>query len=483
MNTPMPEERRLTLLEAIREALADEMERDSRVVLLGEDIGRLGGVFRATDGLLDRFGAGRVVDAPMSELGIVGISVGLAMRGLRPVAEIQFADFIHAAADHLIGEAAKIRYRTAGDWTCPLVVRTAYGGGFRGGPYHSQSVEAYYAHVPGLKVVAPSFPADAKGLLTAAIRDPDPVLFLEHKGTYRSVSGLVPAGEHVEELGKARVVRAGDAVTILAWGKMVHESLAAADELAEEAVNAEVIDLRTLLPPDRGTIVASVLRTGRLCVVHEDSRTMGFGAELAAMAAEACLDALKAPPLRITMPDIGGIPVADEMEDAALPGRSRIVAGVLELVHRAGGRYARPEFDPAIPEAASVMEVAMRREHLEQVMAAVESVCADFPDLNAEFRWDGIRRHEEVRFDLDLGRRAPAAGGGTFTIVDYGEGSSLLGIPAVRPGQTAALRVGAVREGKAWLALTVDHRAVDGGTAGRFLGRLKAAIESGGDGL
>src|SRR5579871_5783484 len=190
--------RELSVLEAVREALLEEMERDPTVLVLGEDIGRLGGVFRATDGLLDRFGPDRVVDMPMAETAIAGISVGLAMRGMRPVAEIQFADFIHAAMDHLVGEAAKIRYRTGGDWTCPMVLRTAYGGGFRGGPYHSQSVEAYYAHVPGLKVTAPSFPDDVKGMLTAAIRDPDPVLFLEHKRTYRAITGPVPEGDAAE---------------------------------------------------------------------------------------------------------------------------------------------------------------------------------------------------------------------------------------------------------------------------------------------
>src|SRR5579859_1551021 len=240
----------MTVIEAIRTALTEEMARDSRVLVMGEDIGRLGGVFRATDGLLDRFGPERVVDTPMAELSIAGIAVGLAMKGLRPVAEIQFADFIHAAADHILGEAAKIRYRSAGDWSCPLVVRTAYGGGFRGGPYHSQSVEAFYAHVPGLKVVAPSFPADAKGLLTAAIRDPDPVLFLEHKLTYRQVKGPVPEGEHVEEIGRARVVRPGDDLTICAYGMMLHRSLEAAEELAAEGIEAEVLDLRTLLPLD-----------------------------------------------------------------------------------------------------------------------------------------------------------------------------------------------------------------------------------------
>jgi 2-oxoisovalerate dehydrogenase E1 component beta subunit len=474
----MLEQRRLTVVEAIREALAEEMGRDSHVMLIGEDIGRLGGVFRATEGLLDRFGAERVVDAPMSELGIVGISVGLAMRGLRPVAEIQFADFIHAAADHLIGEAAKIRYRTAGDWTCPLVIRTAYGGGLRGGPYHSQSVEAFYAHVPGLKVVAPSFPADAKGLLTAAIRDPDPVLFLEHKKTYRAISGLVPEGDHLEELGRARVVRPGDAVTLLAYGMMLHESLAAAETLAAEGLEVEVIDLRTLLPLDVEAVLASVRRTGRLCVVHEDTRTMGLGAELAAMAAEHCLDVLKAPPLRIAMPDIGGIPVADGMEDFVLPNRERIAAQLRHLLKRPVSTRSFASFDPVIPEAGSVIEAKIGPDHLERVLAAVGVACRLHPDLNAEFTWYGIRRYRDVRIDLDLGALSPARGGGTFTVIDYGPGSSALGIPAVRPGQTAALRIGAVQAGRAWLTLAVDHRAVDGATAGRFLATVKREIES-----
>src|SRR5919201_4561241 len=327
----MAGERELTLVEAVREALLEEMGRDDRVVLLGEDIGRLGGVFRATDGLLDRFGPERVVDSPMAELSIAGIAVGLAMRGLRPVAEIQFADFIHAAADHLIGEAAKIRYRTAGDWTCPMVVRTAWGGGFRGGPYHSQSVEAFYCHVPGLKVVAPSFAADAKGLLTASIRDPDPVLFLEHKMTYRRVRGPVPEGEHVEELGRAKTVRKGDAVTICAWGLMLHEALTAAGRLAAEGVECEVQDLRTLLPLDTDTLLASVRRTGRLCVVHEDTRTMGLGAELAARVAEAALEDLRAPVMRVAMADVAGIPASGPMEDFLIPDRERIGAAVREL--------------------------------------------------------------------------------------------------------------------------------------------------------
>jgi 2-oxoisovalerate dehydrogenase E1 component beta subunit len=471
--------RELTLLEAVREALAEEMQRDPRVVLLGEDVGQLGGVFRATEGLLDRFGADRVVDTPMAELSIAGIAVGLAMRGLRPVAEIQFADFIHAAADHLIGEAARIRYRTAGDWTCPMVLRTAYGGGFRGGPYHSQSVEAYYAHVPGLKVVAPSLPADAKGLLTAAIRDPDPVIFLEHKLTYRKVRGPVPEGEHLEEIGRARVVREGDAVTLVAWGMMLQESLAAARQLAEEGIECEVVDLRTLLPMDRTALLASVRRTGRLCVVHEDTLTMGLGAEIAALVCESVFDELQAPPLRVAMADVAGIPVSGPMEDALIPNAERIAGDVRELAGRRGGhRTVRAAaYDAGIPAASSVVTVALSEDHLGSVLAAVADACRAHPACNASFSWDGVRCHETVRVDLDLGPLSPPRGDGTFTVVDYGSGSSLLGLPAVRPGQTAALRVGAVHRGQAMLALSVDHRAVDGAEAGRFLAFVKRSLE------
>src|SRR5689334_18504688 len=245
--------RELTLIEAVREALREEMQRDERVVVLGEDIGPLGGVFRATDGLLAQFGPTRVIDTPMMELGIAGLAVGMAMRGLRPVAEIQFADFMHAAADHLISDAARMRFRTNGDAECPLVLRTAYGGGLRGGPYHSQSVEAYYTHVPGLRVVAASTPADARGLLKAAIRHPDPVLFLEHKRTYRAIKGIVPDGDHLVPLDKANVIRRGDRVTVVAWGWVLHEALAAAEHLASEGLNVEVIDPRSLNPLDTET--------------------------------------------------------------------------------------------------------------------------------------------------------------------------------------------------------------------------------------
>src|SRR5438552_4325260 len=316
--------RSLTVIEAVREALRQEMQRDERVVVLGEDIGPLGGVFRATDGLLSEFGPRRVVDTPMMELGIAGLAVGMAMRGLRPVAEIQFADFMHAAADHIISDAARIRFRTNGDAACPLVIRTAYGGGLRGGPYHSQSIEAYYAHVPGLRVVVASFPADAKGLLTAAIRHPDPVLFLEHKRTYRAIRGDVPEGEYLVPLERAHVVRPGQHVTVVAWGWVLHEALAAAEQLAAEGLEVEVIDPRSLNPLDTETLVESVRRTGRLGVVHEDTRTMGLGAEIAAVVAEQAFADLRAPIERITMADVAGIPASGPMEDFLIPDRARI---------------------------------------------------------------------------------------------------------------------------------------------------------------
>jgi hypothetical protein len=340
-------------------------------------------------------------------------------------------------------------------------------------------VEAFYAHVPGLKVVAPSFPADYKGLLQAAIRDPDPVLFLEHKMAYRRVSGPVPEGEHLEEIGRAKVAREGDMITLVAYGLMLQECLAASEELADEGIEAEVVDLRTLLPLDREAILSSVRRTGRLCVVHEDTLTMGLGAEIAALVCEVAFDELHAPPLRVTMPDVGAIPVSDPMEDALIPNRSSIAAAV--RAHLARGRNGRVKirpYDAAIPAASSVIEVNVAEQHLEQVIDAVVDACRAFPNCNAEFTWDGILQHPEVRLDLDLGPHASATNGGTFTLVDFGPGSSVLGLPAVRPGQTAALRVGAVRDGKVWLALTVDHRAVDGVEAGRFLARVKQLLEA-----
>jgi 2-oxoisovalerate dehydrogenase E1 component beta subunit len=471
--------RELTVIEAVREALADEMARDERVIVLGEDVGKLGGVFRATEGLFERFGAERVVDMPMAETVIAGVAVGLAMRGMRPVAEIQFADFIHASMDHLVGEAAKIRWRTGGDWSCPMVLRTAYGGGFRGGPYHSQSVEAYYAHAPGLKVVAPSTPADAKGLLIAAIRDPDPVLVLEHKRTYRAIRGPVPEGDHVVPIGKAAISRDGRDATVIAWGMMLHESLAAAQTLAAEGIDAEVIDLRTIAPLDRETILASLAKTRRLCVVHEDTITMGLGAELCALAAEAGV--LDVPPVRVAMPDIPGIPVDDELEDAVLPNRATIRDALVRLVARERSRAAfgaaPVPYDPAIPQASSVIEVALREEHTRLAIDALVEAARAFPRFNATFAWTGIVEHADVIVDLDLGPSSPASGRGTITLVDYGAAGSDLAIPFVRPGQTAAVRIGAVRDGRAHVACAVDHRAVDGADVGRFLAAFKSALE------
>jgi 2-oxoisovalerate dehydrogenase E1 component beta subunit len=470
--------RELTVIEAIREALTEEMARNSRVIVLGEDVGKLGGVFRATEGLYDRFGPERVIDMPMAETVIAGVSVGLAMRGMRPVAEIQFADFIHASMDHLVGEAAKIRWRTGGDWSCPMVLRTAYGGGFRGGPYHSQSVEAYYAHAPGLKVVAPSTPADAKGLLTAAIRDPDPVLVLEHKRTYRAIRGPVPEGDHVVPIGKASIAREGEDVTVIAWGMMLHESLAAAKELANEGIEAEVIDLRTIAPLDRQTILVSLAKTRRLCVVHEDTITMGLGAELCALAAEAGV--LEVPPVRVAMPDVPGIPVDDNLEDAVLPNRATIRDAVVTLSSSKGEARSRTSgrlYDPAIPQASSVVEVALPEEHTRVAIDALVEAARAYPRCNATFAWTGIVEHDDVVVDLDLGPSAPASGRGTITLVDYGAGGSHLAIPFVRPGQTAAVRIGAVHHGRAYVACAVDHRAVDGADVGRFLAAFKSAAE------
>jgi 2-oxoisovalerate dehydrogenase E1 component beta subunit len=468
----------MTVIEAVRDALTLEMARDERVMILGEDVGKLGGVFRATEGLYDRFGPERVVDMPMAETGIAGVAVGLAMRGMLPVAEIQFADFIHAAMDHLVGEAAKMRWRTGGDWTVPMVLRTAYGGGFRGGPYHSQSVEAFYAHAPGLKVVAPSTPADAKGLLTAAIRDPDPVLVLEHKRTYRAIRGPVPEGEYVVPIGVAHIARAGSDVTVIAYGMMLHESLAAADVLAAEGIDVEVVDLRTLLPLDRDTILTSVRKTGRLCVVHEDTITMGLGAELCAMAAEA--GALVVPPVRVAMADLPGIPVDDQLEDAVLPNRVTIREAIVRLAAaEAVGVRETSAYDAATPQAWSAIQIALPEEHTRLVLDACVAACGALPQFNASFAWTGIVRHADVIVDLDLGPHAPARGGGTMLLVDYGADGADLAVPFVRPGHVAAVRVGAVRDGRAYVSCAVDHRAVDGADVGRFLTAFAAACKRG----
>jgi 2-oxoisovalerate dehydrogenase E1 component beta subunit len=307
-----------TLIEAVNEALHEEMERDASTIVLGEDVGVHGGVFRATDGLQKRFGMDRVIDTPLAELGIVGVAIGAAMQGLRPVAEIQFADYIHPAYDQIVNEAAKIRYRSNGTFTCPLVIRAPFGAGVHGGLYHSQSVEALFFHVPGLKIVIPSTPADCKGLLKSAVRDPDPVLFFEHKKSYRRIRGEVPEGDVTIPLGRAEVKRGGSDVTVVTYGVGVHLALEAAERVERDGISVEVLDLRTLVPLDREAIARSVGKTNKVLIVHEDNKTGGVGAEIAAIVAEEHFEQLDGPILRVAAADTH-IPYAPSLEEAVIP--------------------------------------------------------------------------------------------------------------------------------------------------------------------
>jgi 2-oxoisovalerate dehydrogenase E1 component beta subunit len=320
-----------TFIEAIREALAEEMRRDETVIVLGEDVGRKGGVFLATDGLWAEFGDDRVIDTPLTESMIVGASVGASVNGLRPVAEIQFADFIHPAFNQIVSEAARMRYRSNNGFHVPIVIRAPYGGGVHGALYHSQSVEAFFCHVPGLKVVVPSTPYDAKGLLKAAIRDEDPVLFFEHKKMYRSVRGEVPDEEYTIPLGRASVAHPGSQITVVAYGLMVHYALDAADRVAEEGISVEVVDLRTLRPLDRETLLGSVRKTGKCLVVYEDNRFGGYGAEVAAIVADEAFDYLDGPVMRVAGPDVPAVPYNHVLEDWFMPNPEKIVAALRTL--------------------------------------------------------------------------------------------------------------------------------------------------------
>ncbi|HEX2677944.1 MAG TPA: alpha-ketoacid dehydrogenase subunit beta [Polyangiales bacterium] len=317
----------MNMVSAINDALRVEMKNDDRVVLLGEDVGKLGGVFRVTAGLQKEFGEDRVIDTPLSETGIMGTAIGMALNGMRPVPEIQFGDFIYPAVDQLVNEASKYRYRSGGEFTCPMVVRVPVGGGIKGGHYHSQSPESMFIHTAGLKVVCPSNPFDAKGLLLASIRDNDPVLFFEPKRVYRALKMDVPEGDYTVELSSAKVVREGEHVTLVAWGAMLLEAIAAAEEVKEQGVEVEVIDLRTLWPVDTATVVESVKKTGRMVIVHEAAKACGLGAEMVAQICEHAFLHLEAPPKRVTGWDT---PFPYTLENEYLPLAHRIVPALLE---------------------------------------------------------------------------------------------------------------------------------------------------------
>ena len=320
------------VVQTIHDTLWEEMKDDDRVVVLGEDVGARGGVFRVTAGFLDEFGEDRVIDTPLAESGIVGVAIGMSMHGMLPIAEIQFADFIHPAFDQLVSEAARIRYRSNGTFNVPMVVRAPYGGGVHGALYHSQSIEAFYGHVPGLKVVVPSTPYDVKGMLRAAIRDPDPVLFLEHKKTYRLIKGEVPDEPYEVPIGVADVKREGDDLTVVAYGLMMHNCLEAAQRLAEEeGASVEVVDVRTIAPLDRKTILDSVRKTGKAMVVYEDNFTYGAGAEISATISEECLYDLDAPVVRMGGPDIPAMPFASPLEHFFMPDTEKIFERMKEL--------------------------------------------------------------------------------------------------------------------------------------------------------
>ena len=321
----------MTVIEAVRDAMREEMRRDERVFILGEDIGQRGGVFLATDGFLDEFGEQRVIDTPLAESSIAGIALGAALHGMRPIAEIEFADFIWPAINQLVGEAARVRYGTYGKLGAPMVVRAPYGGGVRGALYHSQSVEVVFAHTPGLKVVTPATPYDAKGLLKSAIRDDDPVIFLEHKRTYRLVRGEVPDEEYTLPIGRADIKRVGEDVSVITYGLMLHHCLEAAEALAQEDVSVEVVDLRSLRPLDSETVLESVRKTGRALIVHEDTKMLGIGGEVAAIVSEEAFEHLDAPVRRLAGPEVPAMPFSPPLESEFMLDTGKIAAAIRSL--------------------------------------------------------------------------------------------------------------------------------------------------------
>lgn len=320
-----------TLIEAIREALDEEMARDARVFITGTDIGPRGGVFLATQGLYAKYGPTRIIDSPLSESSIVGVGIGAAMNGMRPVCEIQFADFIHPAYNQIVNEAARMFYRSGGQYCVPMVIRCPYGGGVGGGLYHSQSVEATFAHVPGLKVVIPSNPRDAKGLLKSAIRDDNPVLFLEPKKGYRAIKGEVPEGDYTEPLGQAKVTCQGQDITVYAYGMMHFYCQQAAEEVAREGISVELVDLCTLNPLDKETVLASFRKTGKALIVYEDNRFLGYGAEVAALLCEEAFEYMDAPIMRLAGPDVPAVPYSRPLQDWFMPDVHRIAEAMRRL--------------------------------------------------------------------------------------------------------------------------------------------------------
>jgi 2-oxoisovalerate dehydrogenase E1 component beta subunit len=322
----------MTLIEAITQAMDEELERDPRVFITGEDVGPRGGVFRATQGLHAKYGSERIVDSPLAELSIVAVGIGAALAELRPICEIQFADFIHPAFNQIVNEAAKLYYRSNGQWRVPLTIRAPYGGGIGGALYHSQSVEAFFTHVPGLKIIIPSTPYDAKGLLKSAVRDPNPVLFFEPKKGYRAIKGDVPKEEYTVPIGPARIAREGRDVSVFAYGMMAHYTALAAEKVArEDGIDAEMVDLRTLLPVDRETILNSVKKTGKALIVHEDNFTMGYGAEIAAVIADGGFEYLDGPVKRLAGPDVPAMPFSHPMQEFFMPNPDKIADAIREL--------------------------------------------------------------------------------------------------------------------------------------------------------
>jgi 2-oxoisovalerate dehydrogenase E1 component beta subunit len=321
----------ISYIDAVTQALKEEMKRDPRVFVLGEDVGVRGGVFRATVGLIEEFGEDRVLDTPLTESAIAGVAIGAAAYGMRPVAEMQFADFIMPAVNQIVSEAAKIRYRSNGTWSCPLVIRAPYGGGVHGALYHSQSVEKIFTGVPGLKIVMPSTPYDVKGLLKSAIRDEDPVLFFEHKRCYRLIKGEVPVEDYTVPIGKAEVKREGTDVTVISYGLTLHFALQAAEQLAKEGISVHVLDLRTLIPLDKEAVLEAVAKTGKVLIVHEDNLTGGFGGEVAAVIAEEAFFELDAPVKRLCGPDVPAMPYSPPLEKEFMLNPEKIGKAIREL--------------------------------------------------------------------------------------------------------------------------------------------------------